>query len=131
MSQSLLASQQALDEIIDTERIRKRWNKHDEQWAAEADVSVKTLQRFWSRKPIRRANFIAILLKTLIDDLKSFTVDYDADWSDEKTFVNALAVAKRKEFERFYIEFIARTVSKTEVDAVQELTEQFSEWKEM
>jgi hypothetical protein len=83
-----------------------------------------------SQSAIDLTQVIATFLKTLVDDLKSFTLDYDADLSDERTFGNAIAVAKRKEFERFYIEFIARTVSKTEVDSVRELTEQFSEWKE-
>lgn len=71
MSDSLLASQQALDELIDSARIRKRWNKHDEKWATAADVSLKTLQRFWSRKPIRRANFIAICQAIDIENWKA------------------------------------------------------------
>jgi tetratricopeptide (TPR) repeat protein len=71
MSASLRATQQALDDLIDPARIQKRWNKHDERWAEAADVSLKTLQRFWSREPIRRANFIAICQAINIEDWKA------------------------------------------------------------
>ncbi|MBU7581960.1 MAG: hypothetical protein KAF91_03470 [Nostoc sp. TH1S01] len=57
---TLVASQQALDDLIDPARVRKRWNKHDQRWADAAALSPKTLQRFWSRVSIKRANFIAI-----------------------------------------------------------------------
>ena len=33
---------------------------YGEDWAEAAQVSTKTLQRFWECKPIRRGNFIAI-----------------------------------------------------------------------
>jgi tetratricopeptide (TPR) repeat protein len=71
MSASLRATQQALDDLIDPARIQKRWNKHDERWAEAADVSLKTLQRFWSREPIRRANFIAICQAINTEDWKA------------------------------------------------------------
>ncbi|MGB3787969.1 MAG: TIR domain-containing protein [Phormidesmis sp.] len=71
MPDSLLASQQALDDLVDSARVRRRWNKHDERWATAADVSLKTLQRFWSRKPIRRANFIAICQAIDIEDWRA------------------------------------------------------------
>jgi hypothetical protein len=41
MAGSHKATQQALDDIIDLARIRKRWNKHDEKWAKAADVSLR------------------------------------------------------------------------------------------
>jgi len=69
MSDSLKATQQALDKIIDPARIRKHWNKLDVRWAEAADVSLKTLQRFWSRKkPIRRKSFIGICQAIGIED---------------------------------------------------------------
>jgi tetratricopeptide (TPR) repeat protein len=71
MAGSLKATQQALDDIIDPARIRKRWNKHDQKWADAAEVSLKTLQRFWKPKPIRRANFIAICQAIDIEDWKA------------------------------------------------------------
>lgn len=70
MSSSLVALQQALDDLIDPARIRKHWNKHDDRWATAADVSLKTLQRFWSRVAIRRTNFIAICQAIDIEDWK-------------------------------------------------------------
>lgn len=60
MARSLRATQQALDDIIDPARIKKNWKMVDEQWAKMADVSLKTVQRFWDRELIRRPNFIAI-----------------------------------------------------------------------
>jgi hypothetical protein len=71
MAGSLQATQQALDDLIDPARIRKRWNKHDQKWADAADVSLKTLQRFWKPEPIRRANFIAICQAIGIEDWKA------------------------------------------------------------
>lgn len=68
MSRSLKASQQALDNLIDPARIRKKWNMHDLRWADKANVSLKTLQRFWSKKTIRRTNFIAICQAIEIED---------------------------------------------------------------
>jgi tetratricopeptide (TPR) repeat protein len=65
------ATQQALDDIIDPARIRKRWNKHDQKWADAAEVSLKTLQRFWKPEPIRRANFIAICQAIAIEDWRA------------------------------------------------------------
>jgi tetratricopeptide (TPR) repeat protein len=65
------ATQQALDDIIDLARIRKRWNKQDQRWADAAEVSLKTLQRFWNRELIRRANFIAICQAIDIEDWKA------------------------------------------------------------
>jgi tetratricopeptide (TPR) repeat protein len=57
-----------LDDIIELARIRKRWNKHDQRWTEAAEVSLKTLQRFWKPEPIRRANFIAICQAIDIED---------------------------------------------------------------
>jgi tetratricopeptide (TPR) repeat protein len=71
MVRSLKATQQALDDIIDPARIRKRWNKHDQQWIDVAVVSIKTLQRFWRREPIYKANFIAICQAIDIEDWKA------------------------------------------------------------
>jgi len=71
MAGSLKATQQALDDLIDPARIRKRWNKQDQKWADAADVSLKTLQRFWKPEPIRRANFIAICQAIGIEDWKA------------------------------------------------------------
>ena len=71
MAGSLQATQQALDDLIDPARIRKRWNKHDQKWADAAEVSLKTLQRFWKPKPIRRANFIAICQAIAIEDWRA------------------------------------------------------------
>jgi hypothetical protein len=59
-----------LDDLIEPARVRKHWNKHDERWAVAADVSLKTLQRFWSQTAIRRANFIAICQAIEIEDWK-------------------------------------------------------------
>lgn len=70
---SLIAYQNALTDIIDPARSRKKWNKHDDIWAREADVSLKTLQRFWNREPIRSANFIRICQAVGIEDWKSVT----------------------------------------------------------
>jgi len=66
--ESYKAKQQALDDIIDRARIGKCWNKHDDRWADAADVSLKTLQRFWDRQPIRKSNFINICEAVGIDD---------------------------------------------------------------
>lgn len=104
MSSSLTASQQALDNLVDPARIRKSWNKHDEKWAKAADVSLKTLQRFWGRESIRRTNFIAICQALDIEDWKS-VIDtsyvasplvrtefsaYDEIWVERGTLVNEL-----------------------------------------
>ncbi|QYO63385.1 GUN4 domain-containing protein [Leptolyngbya sp. 7M] len=70
MARSLKATQSALDDQIDPARIRKRWKQHDERWAEAAGISLKTLQRFWDREPIRRANFIAICQAIDIEDWK-------------------------------------------------------------
>lgn len=78
MAGSLQATQQALDDIIDPARIRKGWkNKHDQKWAKAADVSLKTLQRFWNRELIRRANFIAICQAIAIEDWQAIA-DFSA-----------------------------------------------------
>ena len=71
MARSLRTTQQALDDIVDPARVRKRWNQQDDQWADAADVSVKTLQRFWRCEPIYRANFIAICQAIELEDWKA------------------------------------------------------------
>ena len=68
MARSLRATQQALDNIVEPARVRKRWNQQDEQWAEAAGVSLKTLQRFWQRQPIRQGNFIAICQAIGLED---------------------------------------------------------------
>ncbi len=75
MPSSLIASQKALTDLIDPARSRKnlKWNKYDDNWARAADVSIKTLQRFWNREPIRSANFIRICQAIGIEDWKSVT----------------------------------------------------------
>jgi NB-ARC domain len=75
MPNSLTASPKALTDLIDPARSRKdlKWNKYDDRWARAADVSIKTLQRFWDRTPIRSANFIRICQAVGIEDWKSVT----------------------------------------------------------
>jgi tetratricopeptide (TPR) repeat protein len=88
MAGSLQATQQALDDIIDLARIRKRWNKHDQKWADAAEVSLKTLQRFWNREPIRRANFIAICQAIDIEDWKAIA-DFSPQSSHQEQSLSA------------------------------------------
>jgi AAA domain len=73
MSSSLISSQDALIDLVDPERSRKNWNKHDPEWAKAADVSLKTLQRFWDGTPIRSKNFIRICQAIGIEDWKKVT----------------------------------------------------------
>jgi tetratricopeptide (TPR) repeat protein len=88
MVRSLKATQQALDDIIDPARIRKRWNKHDQQWINAAAVSIKTLQRFWRRAPIDKANFIAICQAIDIEDWKAIA-DCSAQSSHQEQSISA------------------------------------------
>ncbi|HEY9797173.1 MAG TPA: tetratricopeptide repeat protein, partial [Leptolyngbyaceae cyanobacterium] len=89
MAGSLQATQQALDDLIDPARIRKGWkNKHDEKWADAAKVSLKTLQRFWNRELIRRANFIAICQAIDIEDWKAIA-DCSAQSSQQEQSLSA------------------------------------------
>ncbi|MBW4541588.1 MAG: GUN4 domain-containing protein [Myxacorys chilensis ATA2-1-KO14] len=90
MSNSLKASQQALDDLVDPARRLKRWNKHDDKWATKADISLKTLQRFWDRRPIRRANFISICRAIDLEDWKAI-VDSS---SENQFFKKPILIAK-------------------------------------
>ena len=55
----LKASDQGL-EIADVLRRKKSWLKGSPEWASQANVSVKTLKRFWQQVPIQNENFQAI-----------------------------------------------------------------------
>jgi tetratricopeptide (TPR) repeat protein len=70
MPRSLKATQQGLDDIIDPARIQKKWNQLEEEWELAAGICTETLKRFWKRKPIARANFIAICQAVGVQDWK-------------------------------------------------------------
>ena len=56
-SDSVIASKNALEEIVDPARKKKRWDKYAPIWLGEATVSRGVLHKFWTQKPIRLENF--------------------------------------------------------------------------
>ena len=85
INDSVRASQEGLDNIIDPKRIKKGWNKQASIWADEARVSVSLLKKFWQRKPTRKEYFQAICQAVGVDDWESIVdpnpPQYD-DWGD-------------------------------------------------
>ncbi|NEO85540.1 MAG: pentapeptide repeat-containing protein [Spirulina sp. SIO3F2] len=54
------ASTETLENIVEPARLKKGWNKLDDAWLDEAEVSQRTLQRFWEGKRLRRLSFSRI-----------------------------------------------------------------------
>jgi hypothetical protein len=69
MASTLIASLQGL-EIVDQARQYKGWNKTEVAWQTRAEVSKSTLDRFWTRKPIKHQNFVSICETVDVDWLQ-------------------------------------------------------------
>jgi NACHT domain len=78
----LIASEQGL-KTIDRKRMHKGWNRQGQGWADKALVSVGTLKRFWSRKPINQTFF-----KSICDAL-------GVDWEE---------IAERQETQKIFLQ---------------------------
>ncbi len=66
-SDTVIASQNALDHIVEPARQRKRWDKYAPAWLDEAIVSRGVLHKFWTQKRIRQENFENICKAVGID----------------------------------------------------------------
>ena len=67
MALTRTASQQGL-EIVDRARGKKGWNRTSVSWLeAAGNISRSTIDRFWSRQPIKHENFVPICLAVGID----------------------------------------------------------------
>jgi WD40 repeat protein len=67
MANSLIATLEGLEKI-DRARKRMGWNKTAKVWLSSAgEISKSTLDRFWSQKPIRHDNFVAICQSVGVD----------------------------------------------------------------
>ncbi|NEP81703.1 MAG: ATP-binding protein, partial [Okeania sp. SIO3B3] len=56
-SDSVIASKNALEQIVEPAIKKKRWDKYASIWLGEAHVSRGVLHKFWTQKPIRLENF--------------------------------------------------------------------------
>ncbi|NJK66482.1 MAG: ATP-binding protein [Microcoleus sp. SU_5_3] len=89
MAGLLRASEEGL-KIIDMVRRNLEWNKTEDAWCLAALVSKATLKRFWSRKGIRRENFINICKAVEIENWEYIAEGYK-NIKTEPLFVAAIA----------------------------------------
>ena len=89
MAGLLRASEEGL-KIIDMVRRNLGWNKTEDTWCVAALVSTATLKRFWSRKGIRRENFINICKAVEIDNWEYIAEGYK-NIKTEPLFAAAIA----------------------------------------
>ncbi len=89
MAGLLRASEEGL-KIIDMVRRNLEWNKSEDTWCVAALVSTATLKRFWSRKGIRRENFINICQAVEIENWEYIAEGYK-NLKTEPLFVAAIA----------------------------------------
>ncbi|MCC3472473.1 MAG: ATP-binding protein [Microcoleus sp. PH2017_15_JOR_U_A] len=89
MAGLLRASEEGL-KIIDMVRRNLEWNKSEDTWCLAALISKATLKRFWSRKGIRRENFINICKAVEIENWEYIAEGYK-NIKTEPLFVAAIA----------------------------------------
>jgi len=89
MAGLLRASEEGL-KIIDMVRRNLEWNKTEDSWCLAALISKATLKRFWSRKGIRRENFINICKAVEIENWEYIAEGYK-NIKTEPLFVAAIA----------------------------------------
>ena len=89
MAGLLRASEEGL-KIIDMVRRNLEWNKSEDSWCLAALISKATLKRFWSRKGIRRENFINICKAVEIENWEYIAEGYK-NIKTEPLFVAAIA----------------------------------------
>ncbi|MCC3512382.1 MAG: ATP-binding protein, partial [Microcoleus sp. PH2017_17_BER_D_A] len=89
MAGLLRASEEGL-KIIDMVRRNLEWNKTEDTWCLAALISKATLKRFWSRKGIRRENFINICQAVEIENWEYIAEGYK-NIKTEPLFVAAIA----------------------------------------
>ncbi|MEG4303241.1 NB-ARC domain-containing protein [Microcoleus sp. D3_18a_C4] len=89
MAGLLRASEEGL-KIIDMVRRNLEWNKTEDAWCLAALVSKATLKRFWSRKGIRRENFINICKAVEIENWEYIAEGYK-NIKTEPLFAAAIA----------------------------------------
>ena len=89
MAGLLRASEEGL-KIIDMVRRNLEWNKTEDSWCLAALVSKATLKRFWSRKGIRRENFINICNAVEINNWEYIAEGYK-NIKTEPLFVASIA----------------------------------------
>ncbi|WP_228056202.1 NB-ARC domain-containing protein [Microcoleus sp. LEGE 07076] len=89
MAGLLRASEEGL-KIIDMVRRNLEWNKSEDSWCLAALISKATLKRFWSRKGIRRENFINICKAVEIENWEYIAEGYK-NIKTEPLFAAAIA----------------------------------------
>ena len=89
MAGLLRASEEGL-KIIDMVRRNLGWNKTEDSWCLAALISKATLKRFWSRKGIRRENFINICKAVEIENWEYIAEGYK-NIKTEPLFAAAIA----------------------------------------
>ena len=89
MAGLLRASEEGL-KIIDMVRRNLEWNKTEDTWCLAALISKATLKRFWSRKGIRRENFINICQAVEINNWEYIAEGYK-NIKTEPLFAAAIA----------------------------------------
>lgn len=57
---------------VDRKRKEKGWTQRDPQWQEEADVSEKSLQRFWDQDNLKEKTFISICKAVGIDNWQDY-----------------------------------------------------------